>query len=160
MTAREMPAITSSAHSHSTYNAQQLAMPMQAVSRDYHGDAFSRSPLDGNFQAAVAGALAHAAGVNTMPAANIPRRLVQIYIADTDQSVPLKDCLIYSSGEPFVTDMTDQELYFDIELRSVLEAHNVKRVKLYDKSVTARNVNLEPARIRDLKMSVVTLATF
>lgn len=95
-------------------------------------------------------------------AATTPRRVVQVFIIDPHPDVPLDQCLLYK-GDPKLTDATDQELFFDVDIRSLLDAHNAKRVTYRDKSAgTANNevVKLEPARIRDLRMSVVTIATF
>lgn len=88
-----------------------------------------------------------------------PRRLVQVFVADPDENVPLDDCLLYK-GDLQVTDLTDQELFFEIDIKSVLDAHNAKRTLLVDKSVKERVQHLEPARIRDLKMTVVLVAQF
>ena len=88
-----------------------------------------------------------------------PLRRVQVFIADTDTNVPLADRILYES-QPFTTDLTDQELFYDIEIKTILEAHNAKRTKLYDKAVKTRSQMLEPLRIRDLKMTVVTIAQF
>lgn len=87
------------------------------------------------------------------------RRLVQIFIADPDDNVPLDQCLLYS-GEQQLTDLTDQELFFEVDVRTMLETHNVKRIKLVNKAVKERTEHLEPARVRDLKMTVVTVAQF
>lgn len=87
------------------------------------------------------------------------RRLVQVLIADPNENVPTADCLLYK-GEPVLTDATDQELYFDIDIKSILAAHNEKRVNLIDKKIKDRTEHLEPAKVRDLKMVVVTIATF
>jgi hypothetical protein len=87
------------------------------------------------------------------------RRVVQVFIVDTFESVPLDQCVIYQ-GEQKLTDLTDQELFFEVDIKSLLDAHNAKRVKLVDKRVKERTEYLEPARIRDLKMTVVTVATF
>jgi hypothetical protein len=87
------------------------------------------------------------------------RRLVQVFIADTNESVPLAESLLYS-GEQKLTDLTDQELFFEIEIKSLLDAHNVKRVTWADKTVKDRVQMLEPARIRDLRMVVVNVAQF
>lgn len=91
--------------------------------------------------------------------ANPTRRLVQVFIADPDENVPLADCLLYQ-GEPKLTDLTDQELFFEVDIKSILNKHNEKRVALVNKAVKERTENLEPARIRDLKMTVVTIAQF
>ena len=84
-----------------------------------------------------------------------PRRLVQVFIADTNENVPLADTLLYK-GEQKLTDLTDQELFFELDIRTLLAEHNAKRTKLINKSVKDRTEYLEPARIRDLKMTVVT----
>lgn len=88
-----------------------------------------------------------------------PRRLVQIFIADTNENVPLADALLYKGDAKF-TDLTDQELFFEIDINSILKAHNDKRVKMVNKAVKERVEHLEAARIRDLKMTVVNIATF
>lgn len=87
------------------------------------------------------------------------RRLVKVVIVDNDENVPLKDCVLYS-GEEQMTDATDQELFFEIDIKQLLDSHNEKRVKLIDKKVKERTENLEPAKIRDLKMVVVNIASF
>jgi hypothetical protein len=87
------------------------------------------------------------------------RRIVQIFIADTDPNVPLDHALLYSGKEQF-TDLTDQELFFELDMATILKKHNEYRVTLHDKSIKSKTVNLEPARIRDLKMTVVVIATF
>jgi hypothetical protein len=93
------------------------------------------------------------------PVATNQRRLVQIFIADPDENVPLDQCLLYS-GEQKLTDLTDQELFFEVDVKKVLDEHNAKRVTLVNKTVKERTENLEPARVRDLKMTVVTIASF
>jgi len=87
------------------------------------------------------------------------RRLVQVFIADPNENVPLDIALLYS-GEQKLTDATDQELFFEIDIKTILEAHNAKRVKIVDKKVKERTEYLEPAKIRDLKMVVVNVASF
>lgn len=87
------------------------------------------------------------------------RRLVKVVIVDPNENVPLEDCILYS-GDEKLTDATDQELFFEIDIRGILETHNAKRVKVVDKKVKERTEHLEPAKIRDLKMVVVNVATF
>lgn len=89
----------------------------------------------------------------------LQRRLVQVLIADPNENVPLEDCLLYK-GDPKLTDATDTELYFELDVKSMLDAHNKKRVEFIDKKVKERTEKLEPARVRDLKMVVVTIAQF
>ena len=85
------------------------------------------------------------------------RRVVQVIVADPNENVPLKDCLLYE-GKVHLTDLTDQELYFELDIKNMLAKHNEKRVKFVDKKVKDRVEYLEPAKVRDLKMIVVTVA--
>src|SRR6266853_3295775 len=82
------------------------------------------------------------------------RRLVQVFIADPDENVPLDKSLIYS-GEQKLTDATNEELFHEIEISRILKEHNTYRITLTNKKVKERVEQLEPARIRDLKMVVV-----
>lgn len=86
-------------------------------------------------------------------------RLIEVVVVDPTDHVPLADRLLYQ-GERKLTDLTDQELFFEIDINAILKAHNEKRVKIVNKAVKDRTEYLEPARIRDLKMNVVTIATF
>lgn len=87
------------------------------------------------------------------------RRLVQVFIADPDDNVPLEQSMLYT-GEQKLTDATDQELFFEIDMKTILDKHNADRVKLINKKVKERVENLEPVKIRDLRMVVVNVATF
>lgn len=87
------------------------------------------------------------------------RRVVQVFIADPSEKVPLEQALLYQ-GEVKMTDLTDQELFFEIDIKTILTAYNEKRVKIVDKEVKDRTEYLEPVKIRDLKMVVVTVAGF
>lgn len=90
------------------------------------------------------------------------KRIVRVYLADTDDNVPLDKSLLHSTPEKF-TDATDQELYFEIPIKAVLDSHNAYRATVLDKKASARSgkdVFLEPVKIRDLKMTVVNIASF
>lgn len=90
------------------------------------------------------------------------RRIVQVFIADTTEDIPLANGLLYQ-GEPKFTDLTDEELFFEIGMKDLLDKHNEIREKTLDKKATkksGRDVHLEPARIRDLRMVVVDIAVF
>jgi len=87
------------------------------------------------------------------------RRLVQVFIADPDDNVPLEQSMLHT-GEQKLTDATDQELFFEIDMKTILDKHNADRVKLINKKVKERVENLEPVKIRDLRMVVVNVATF
>jgi hypothetical protein len=86
-------------------------------------------------------------------------RMVQVFIADPNENIPVESRLIYK-GNQKLTDATDQELFFEIDINSLLKQHNEARVKVVDKKVKERTEYLEPAKIRDLKMVVVTVAGF
>jgi hypothetical protein len=85
------------------------------------------------------------------------RRYVQVIIADPDERVPLDQCILFK-GEPKLTDATDQELFFEVDIKGILTKHNEGRVKIVDKKVKDRTEYLEPAKIRELKMVVVNIA--
>lgn len=90
------------------------------------------------------------------------RRVVQVFIADTHRDIPLVNGLLYQ-GDPTFTDLTDDELFFEIPIKELLDKHNELREKTLDKQATkksGRDVYLEVARIRDLKMVVVDIAAF
>lgn len=84
------------------------------------------------------------------------RRIVQVFIADPDEKVPLKHALLYE-GQAHLTDLTDQELFFEINIKEILDKHNALRITLKDKDSKEESY-LDPVRIRDLKMTVVTIA--
>lgn len=86
-------------------------------------------------------------------------RFVRVIIVDPNENLSLEDRLVYKGDEKF-TDLNDQELFFELDIKNLLAAHNGKRVKTVDKSVKERTEHLEPAKIRDLKMVVVNIATF
>jgi hypothetical protein len=89
-------------------------------------------------------------------------RIVKVYIADPDAALDLQKRVLHS-GEEQLTDLTDQELYYDIAVGDLLKAHNGLRIVTLDKKATAKagkDIFLEPIRIRDLKMIVVTIAEF
>jgi hypothetical protein len=89
-------------------------------------------------------------------------RIVKVFIADTNENIPLEKRVLYS-GDEKLTDLTDQELFFDINVAEVLSKHNEYRKTVVDKKQAekfGRDMFLEPARIRDLRMVVVDVAKF
>lgn len=97
--------------------------------------------------------------IMAMPPNKPVMRVVQVFIVDPDPKMPLADRLLHE-GESHLTDKDDQELFFDLDIKTMLAEHNKKRTAVVDKSVKDRTEHLEPARIRDLKMTVVDVATF
>lgn len=86
-------------------------------------------------------------------------RFVRVIIVDPNENLPLENRLIYSGTEK-ITDLTDQELFFELNIQQMLATHNERRVKVVNKKVKDRTEFLEPARIRDLCMVVTTIASF
>jgi hypothetical protein len=89
-------------------------------------------------------------------------RIVKVYIADPNENLPL-DKRVLHSGEEKLTDLTDQELFFEVPINELLTKHNEFRKTVIDKKQAekfGRDIYLEPARIRDLKMVVVNVAQF
>lgn len=152
----ELPTMASSAHTHSTYAGNDLrALGGQNFQNAFAGQAFAQG---------AANAFVHAQQhvdlhKGETQVAKHTRRIVQVFIADTDENVPLDKSMLFS-GEQKLTDLTDQELFFEVDIKTLLDKHNAERVKLVDKSVKERTEHLEPARIRDLKMTVVVIAAF
>ncbi len=90
------------------------------------------------------------------------RRIAQVFIADRNENIALDKGLLYQ-GEPTFTDLTDEELFFELDMKTMLEVHNAVRAATLDKMATktsGRDVYLEPARIRDLNMVVLDIAVF
>lgn len=89
-------------------------------------------------------------------------RIVKVFIADSNDNLPLEKRVLYE-GEQKLTDLTDQELFFEVPIAEVLAKHNEVRKVTVDKKQAekfGRDIFLEPARIRDLKMVVVNVAQF
>lgn len=105
-------------------------------------------------------AAAHAVQKQEPIMAVTPTRLVKVFIVDANENLPLDSRLIYR-GDEKITDLTDQELFFEIDINGLLSKHNEVRTKTEDKKANKdKPVFLEPARVRDLKMQVVVLAQF
>lgn len=89
-------------------------------------------------------------------------RIVRVIVADPDINLPLANRVLHDSKEK-ITDLDDRELFFEINIKDILDAHNKVREVTIDKAATkesGKQINLEPIRIRDLKMTVVNIAAF
>ncbi len=88
------------------------------------------------------------------------RRLVKVFMVDPDENIPLNKCLLHR-GDEQLTDLTDEELFFEIPVKELLDKHNKERVKVKKETTGGRKTEyLKKARIRDLRMTVVTIAQF
>jgi hypothetical protein len=162
---REMPEITKSAYSSSSSSIEPSSSQIgwkgnMGISRNvqqFQKEQFHEQPTHAFLAIEPADCLPVAEGeVEDM------RRIVQVFIADTTEDIPLENGLLYE-GEPKFTDLTDEELFFEIGMKDLLDSHNVIREATLDKKATkesGRDVYLEPARIRDLRMVVVDIAVF
>lgn len=89
-------------------------------------------------------------------------RLVRVIIIDPDENVPLEERILINEPEK-LTDLTNQELFFQYEIQKTLDVHNTVRAKIIDKKATekaGKDIYLEPIKIRDLRMVVVEIAVF
>jgi len=159
----EMPTVIDASHTHTMYTAGNFGAGL--VHEGAAGTA-----LRGNLAAISNARFANTVEANhakifpeqyqqpkEIPMAVTPRRFVKVLIADSNDNIPLADCLLYQ-GEEHLTDATDQELFYELDIKTLLEKHNEKRTKIIDKKVKDRTEFLEPAKVRDLKMVVVTVA--
>jgi hypothetical protein len=129
---------------------------------DYLGAVSSSSDDFGKLMAKARALRPEETTTEVTPMAQITRRIVQVFIADPNENVPLTDSLLYK-GEQKLTDATDQELFYEVPIIDILKAHNEKRVKMIDKEVSkkaGKDIFLEPAKIRDLKMIITNIAQF
>lgn len=92
----------------------------------------------------------------------VSARIVKVFIADPNENIPLDKRVLYK-GEEILTDLTDQELFYEVPIADLMAKHNDYRKTVVDKKQAekfGRDIFLEPVRIRDLKMVVVTVASF
>jgi hypothetical protein len=151
MNNENMPTMARSAHSHSTYTTDQLFAtgPMGSA-----GPMGAPGSVEFKTVPRLTADFIHAPKGPAM----ITRRIVQVFISDPNENVPLEECILFE-GKQKVSDATDQELFFELDIKELLAKHNERRVKIVDKRVKDRTEHLEPAKVRDLKMVVVTVAT-
>jgi hypothetical protein len=89
-------------------------------------------------------------------------RIVKVFIADPNDNLPLDKRVLYK-GEEMLTDLTDQELFYEVPIADLLAKHNEYRKTVVDKKQAekfGRDIFMEAARIRDLRMVVVDVAKF
>lgn len=174
----ELPNINNNAYSNSTYDAESIGVasgsstglawgsgrPYQRASSDNAQD------LDDDNSSEYLKRLDALVRQQHKPKENVvanetkaqKRRVARVYIIDPDHRVPLDKCVIHT-GDEKLTDLTDQELFFEIDLKDLLASHNKHRVTVLDEVATqkaGRDVFLKEARIRELLMQVVTIAEF
>lgn len=154
----ELPMIAKSAYVSSTYNPDEgLVGALAGFDPKRHDMADNARRVE-----AILG------GIQANHQQRIPQvttRIVRVFIVDPNENIPLDKRVIYKSEEK-LTDMTDQELFFDANPAALLAEHNQYRTTVVDKKLAAMqgmdrgSVMLPAARIRDLKMIVVDVAAF
>jgi hypothetical protein len=154
----EMPLMTASSYSSSTMDAKKLWDEYSAERNRIGGG------LAGIGQAVDVSPMVQAVAnmIQQKEQAMAAARIVKVFIADSNENIPLDKRVLYS-GEEKLTDLTDQELFFEVSINDLLTKHNEFRKTVIDKAQAekfGRDIYLEPARIRDLKMVVVTVASF
>ena len=85
------------------------------------------------------------------------RRIVLVTVVDPDPKVPADHSLLYMSPGWFVTDCNNDELKMSLDIRALLDRHNAYREQVVDREASkgrAQSVYLEPAKFRDLQISV------
>lgn len=163
----EMPSITSTAYTTSSVSGNQMLMGMaapSAVPRDMNGPLDLKHP-GGIFRGAAA-AFEEAVqltkfGLNQKEA-QVGMRFVKIFIVDPTDDLPLAQRVLHNGAEQ-LTDLTDQELFFELPIKELLDKHNATRVGTLNKKATdkaGKDVFLEPIRVRDLRMNVTLIASF
>lgn len=152
----DTPAIASSTYGSTAHNLGNFKLFQNAGVN--FGDPID-SKFDSNLNSMIAAAQQRVGQQKQENTSMSSRRLVKVIIVDPNENIPLDCCVLYS-GDEKMTDATDQELFFEIDIKKILDEHNAKRIKLIDKKVKERTEYLEPAKIRDLKMVVVNIASF
>ena len=108
-------------------------------------------------------ALADCHGRNVIERSMDKTRIVRVFVADADSNIPVTQRVLYS-GDEITTDLTDQELFYQLKIAELLDSHNKNvRTKTRDKDASNRagkDIFLEPARISDLTMVVTVVAAF
>lgn len=92
----------------------------------------------------------------------VAMRFVKIFIVDPTEALPLDKRVLHAGAEQ-LTDLTDQELFFELPIKEMLDKHNAVRVATIDKRASekaGKDVFLEPVRVRELRMNVTTVASF
>jgi hypothetical protein len=156
----EMPSITASAYTSSAVNPALFGGQM-ALNNLKQADDQAKADVLNAFRVA-AGQQQIIQQQKKEPAIMSTARIVKVFIADPNANLPLDKRVLYS-GDERLTDLTDQELFFDVPMAELLAKHNDVRKATVDKGQAekfGRDIFLEPARIRDLKMVVVTVAQF
>lgn len=167
----EMPTITKTAgYNTVSYGAINSATHDARVDELFHGGAIAGAlraanpRLEKSFEKqflAVARPAQAVAQQEAKPMASV-NRIVKVFIVDPSIAIPADKRVLYQGSEKF-TELTDQELFFEVPVNDLLAKHNEYRKTVVDKKAAekfGRDIFLEPIRISALTMAVVDVATF
>lgn len=156
----ETPSITKNFYLSNTYTGDDIGSALAAASATGGRAALlmkaAPGPREDTWRAA------SSSQVRTEEKDEWTMRIVKVFIVDANENIPLEQRVLYR-GDEKLTDLTDQELFFEIGIQPLLAAHNQMRITVLDRKASTamgKPVHLEPVRIRDLKMNVVEVAKF
>lgn len=152
----ETPQISKTVYTNNTYGSDSFTGLIAS-----HGEPWKENPQEQFLRAKFNSMENKPREKIEMPKLN-ERRIIQVFIVDPDDKVPLESAILYE-GDQQLTDLTDEELFFEVPIKNMLEKHNEMRLATLDKKATnkiGKDIFLEPARIRDLRMTVVDIAVF
>lgn len=154
----EMPSITSTAYTTSSVSGNQLRMGMVAPAasavQPRRVDLFKADKFEEDVQLTDFGL--------NLKESQMGMRFVKIFIVDPTDDLPLAQRVLHNGAEQ-LTDLTDQELFFELPIKEMLDKHNATRAGTLNKKATdkaGKDVFLEPIRVRDLRMNVTMIAAF
>mgnify|MGYP001564396029 CR=1 FL=1 len=155
--------ITSASTSGASLGSVTLANGTSAIPLNYAQDPrqFYGSALQGQ-QIGNFGSFQQAGVQMAAPAISKSKlRVVRVFLVDPDERIPLEKRILHRSEE-MTTDATDQELFFGIPVQDLLKTHNAMRtaIKWKDADAKGEAEPLKEIRIRDLVMTVTTIAEF
>jgi predicted MPP superfamily phosphohydrolase len=164
----DMPTFANSAATSSTFTVADGTLVSGTTTGLHYGDvtdAYKRQFMAAKFvgnQSYIGNGGATMSRVNEKAIASEVKnklRVVRVFLVDPDERLPVESRILHKTEE-LITDATDQELFFGIPVASLLEGHNKLRASTEWEQRGKTKKGLKEIRIRDLVMSVTTLAEF
>lgn len=166
--ANEMPTVTSAGHTHSVYQGANMGNLANYHVPSTYTTCGTSLTTGGSTTITLQGYGADS-GLNflkqhevNMSAKNgaAKLRVVRVFLVDPDERVPVEKRVLHKTEE-IITDATDQELFFDIPVSELLKQHNKFRETIaWEDDKGEEKTGLKEVRVRDLTMTVTTLAQF
>lgn len=167
MNLNDLPKFTGSAYSTSTTSAANLMAGSNIANvwqhADNHRDAYAQAfhQWTAPYQPAQAITITGATSMSAPVIVKSKLRVVRVFLVDPDERVPLDKRILHRTEE-MTTDAVDQELFHEIPVVQLLKEHNELRrsIKWKEEGSKGDAEPLKEIRIRDLVMSVTTVASF